>query len=106
MTSEEYNILKAKREGYRTALFNNTAMPMEDIDKLVNQTFPIPIRQEPHEIILSNGDGFKIVGLAVMKFPYGGIKWVVSDFTVEDLKRLGDLYKNPTRTVEDIRAEV
>lgn len=102
MTTEEYNILMAKREGMRTGIFNTTSLPMHEIDALVNQTFPIPMKQVPREILLSNGIGYRVDGLGVMISAYLDGDWTLSNLSVEDLTRLGDLAKNPTKWVEDV----
>jgi hypothetical protein len=102
MTFEEYNILLAKREGFRTAIFNTTALTMDQIDKLVNEQYPVPTRTEPHECVLSNGDAFKIEDDIVWTLPFLGVRWSRTDHTLADLKLLGELYKNPTRVVEAV----
>lgn len=102
LTTEEYKILMAKREGMRTGIFDTTSLPMHEIDRLVNSRFPIPMKKVPREVLLSNGIGYRIEGLGVMISAYLDGSWARSNLSVEDLKILGDLAKNPTKEVEDV----
>lgn len=102
LTTEEYKILMAKREGMRTGIFDTTSLPMHEIDRLVNSRFPIPMKKVPRDAVLSNGDTFRIDADVVWTMPFLATRWSRTDHTLADLHLLGDLAKNPTKLVEDV----